>query len=932
MKDDDDERVDDVSVLRRAEQMLCEAMAFDSEEERNAFIYQAAEGDRALVATVLSLFELEAEADAFFEEGHPVGIPIADVTKTFSDISSCFEENAEKFPEDDDVGHHIGNYTLLKKIGEGGVANVYLAEQRVPVRRLVALKIIKLGMDTKSVIARFEVERQALALMEHPNIAQVFDAGETETGRPFFVMELVHGVRLTEYCDKNALGVVERAELLIQVCRAIQHAHQKGVIHRDIKPSNVMVSMHDGIPVPVVIDFGIAKATGDDLLAEKTLNTSVGPLIGTPVYMSPEQASLSGVDIDTRSDIYSLGVLFYELLIGRTPFEQKELVSGGIDQMCRTLRECDPLLPSARFHKMNREDQQMIAGSRTTDPGCLYSQLKGDLDWIVAKALAKDRSMRYETVDALAMDVARFLHNEPVLARPPGWLYRFRKMIRRNRLVCGSVAAILLALVGGLSLSIVMFLKAEEARYNEMQLRIRAEVREKVSQAALALNQGAPERAERLVCDISSEVPSIEEAAVYRQLMKWHILQGEPEKAVRCSDSLLKVNQLNDQDTQSIDLLMCSAVLSAAGEPCEYNEPSLNVMDRLDPNMPASIRARMVTAALLWPADDRVVRRLYDRSRLEDSVNGKSFVEDSNDSLWQKLQLAGCGGVTPHQITNEDGLITFVSGGADIVSSHDSFEFAYMTVAGDFDLCLRVHSVEWRDDFTRVGLMVRNHLEAPDSRQMMIAVNAGNTYQVMIRSRTGSETASMPPGPLPKTSGSNSWVRLQRVGSVFRGYISDNGSDWQLLDSYDSAIGPDGPFADSACVGIAACAHHPKKTTVAVVSDFRVVSAPAIETLLASAILHYRMEDSKQCEHLCRRALMDPEINSGQAAIIRTILAMALEKQGSRTEAREQYRQADEMIGKRFSLSLDVGSDSQGSWYEWIIARTFLNEAKFLLY
>ncbi|MBN2162216.1 MAG: serine/threonine protein kinase [Pontiellaceae bacterium] len=924
------------SMERRAEEILCEALDYDSGEERTVFLNKACDGNPALMDAVEQLLSLEDDADTFFDNAAPSDLSVTKITQSLSDLPSLFGNPEVVLPDDDAVGKQIGPYKLLQKIGEGGIGNVYLAEETAPIRRQVAFKIIKLGMDTQSVIARFEAERQALAMMEHPNIARVLNAGETETGRPFFVMELVRGVRVTTYCDQQQLDLPSRLELFIQICHAIQHAHQKGIIHRDIKPSNVLVSSHDGAAMPVVIDFGIAKATHGDLLTDKTVNTLQGPFIGTPAYMSPEQASLSRVDIDTRSDIYSLGVLLYELLLGRPPFDQAKLLQCGIDEMCRMIRECEPPLPSVRYRRLNPEDRETVAQIRTVEPKWLDAHLRGDLDWIVAKALAKDRALRYTTADALAMDIARFLHNEPVLARPPGWLYRFRKMIRRNRLVCGSVAAILLALVGGLSLSIVMFLKAEEARFNEMQLRIRAEVREKVTQAALALNQGELERAERLVRDIPAEVPSIEEAAVYRQLMKWHILRGEPEKAVRYSNSLLNVNQLNDRDTQSLDLLMCSAVLSAAGESYEYNEPALNVMDRLDPNMPAPVRARMVTAALLWPADDRIVRKLFGRSRLEESIHGKSPVvssgEDLNESLWRKLQLVGCGGVTPHQITKEDGLITFISGGADIVSSHDSFEFAYMMVEGDFDLCLRVHSVDWLDDFTRVGLMVRNHLDAPDSRQMMIAVNAGNTFQVMIRSRTGSETASMPPGPLPKTNGSNSWVRLQRVGSVFRGYISDNGSDWQLLDSYDSAIGPDGPFADSACVGIAACAHHPKKTTVAVVSDFRVVAAPAIETLMASALMYYRVGDSEPCEQLCRRALMDPEINSGQAAIIRAVLSMALEKEWNRAEALEQYRQAGDMIEKRFAQPLDAGSDSQGSWYEWIIARTLLNEAKSVLF
>jgi eukaryotic-like serine/threonine-protein kinase len=329
-------------------------------------------------------------------------------------------------------GSSIGRYKLLQKIGEGGMGVVFMAEQTEPVRRKVALKIIKLGMDTKSVVARFEAERQALALMDHPNIAKVLDAGSTETGRPYFVMELVKGVPISTYCDKNHLGAKERLELFAQVCKSIQHAHQKGVIHRDIKPGNILVTLHDGKPVPKVIDFGIAKAT-NQRLTEKTLFTNFAQMIGTPAYMSPEQAEMSGLDVDTRTDVYSLGVLLYELLTGTTPFPEKELLSKGYGEMQRIIAEQEPDRPSLRMSTLIGGQQTFVTKNRAGDLPLLTKQLRGDLDWIVMKALEKDRTRRHETANGMAEDVHRHLNNEPVEAAAPSLLYPFRKFYRRHR-------------------------------------------------------------------------------------------------------------------------------------------------------------------------------------------------------------------------------------------------------------------------------------------------------------------------------------------------------------------------------------------------------------------------------------------------------------------------------------------------------------------
>jgi eukaryotic-like serine/threonine-protein kinase len=429
--------------------------------ERAAFLDESCAGDAALRKHVEELLRASEEAGAFLERSAQVPPGPGGTIR--------LELSPTEKP-----GDRIGRYKLLQQIGEGGCGVVYMAEQTEPVHRRVALKVIKLGMDTKQVIARFEAERQSVALMDHPNIAKMLDAGATDTGWPYFVMELVRGIKITDYCDQSNLSTRERLDLFIQVCLAIQHAHQKGVIHRDIKPSNILVTVNDGVPVPKVIDFGIAKAT-QGRLTDKTLFTAFEQFIGTPAYMSPEQAVMTSLDIDTRSDIYSLGVLLYELLTGKTPFDAKALLQAGLDAMRRTIGEVEPPKPSARLSTMLDAERATTASHRQTDAPKLIHLVRGDLDWIVMKCLEKDRGRRYETANGLAMDVQHHLKDEPVVARPPGNLYKFQRLVRRNKGTFAAGIAIAAVLLIGVVVSTTEAIRATRAKLEQIGLRQQAE-------------------------------------------------------------------------------------------------------------------------------------------------------------------------------------------------------------------------------------------------------------------------------------------------------------------------------------------------------------------------------------------------------------------------------------------------------------------------
>jgi serine/threonine protein kinase len=480
-------------------------------EERNSFLDRACGQDKHLRGKIEALLRSNERLGAFLEQPPTV-------------INGG---SARALPIGEKPGDTVGRYRLLQQLGEGGCGIVFLAEQQEPVQRRVALKVIKPGMDTKSVIARFEAERQALAMMEHPNIARIFDAGATESGRPYFVMELVEGVKITDYCRQHLLPLTDRLELFLEVSEAIQHAHQKGIIHRDIKPSNILVTTGpERKPVPKVIDFGIAKATTGQQLTDKTIFTALEMLLGTPAYMSPEQAAFTSADVDTRTDIYSLGVLLYELLTSTTPFDTQKLLKAGLDEVRRVIRDEEPVRPSTRLSTMIAEDLANVSKHHQVDVPKLIREMSGDLDWIVMKALEKDRARRYQTTNSLAQDIRCYLDNETVSARQPSRFYQFQKLVLRHKLEFAAIGVVLTILLAGLAVTTWSLSNerrahrdAEISRLDANQQRKKAEIGEANAVTEAARSSQAMEFLRKTLTSVSPAVANGRDTTLLREML-----------------------------------------------------------------------------------------------------------------------------------------------------------------------------------------------------------------------------------------------------------------------------------------------------------------------------------------------------------------------------------------------------------------------------
>ncbi|MEO7100537.1 MAG: serine/threonine-protein kinase [Luteolibacter sp.] len=630
------------------EEILYEGLASLADpREREDFLDQTCRGNPALRARLEMLISVSDEAEKFF------------VMEPDSAVSGVDEEVLKAQDQDFDVGTRIGRYRLLERLGEGGHGVVYQAEQLEPVRRRVALKIIRAGMDTESIIARFEMERQALALMDHPNIARVLDAGATVTGSPFFVMQMVKGMRITDFCDENHFDLQARLRLFIPVCMAIQHAHQKGIIHCDIKPSNILVTLHDGAAVPKVIDFGIAKATenGNPDIATPASQ----PFIGTPAYMSPEQVDGDGLDVDTRSDIYSLGVVLYEMLVGMPPRDSEKFKESSPEEIRNLLRDMPVHKPSDRLHACPLDKLHELAERRGAEPGRLARMMRGDLDAIVMKAMEPDRQRRYGTASELAADLSRYLGNESVSARRAGRGYRLGKLVRRNKIAFAAGGVVALALSAGFGISTWLFFRearavqeqarlrqaAEIARANEVRLREKAQVGETVAHAAVLISHDEKKQADSLLAGVKPDsVPaSLESATTFRAVGEWLLHEGRREEASKrfatVAQTIARVDK-SESDSISIHFVAAAAAVSDAGNTELYDQLRTMAADRFSSASNPMVADEVIKSCLIKPADPEMLERLEPLFKVLEANLPWDKTDASSELMeaWQMLSLS----------------------------------------------------------------------------------------------------------------------------------------------------------------------------------------------------------------------------------------------------------------------------------------------------
>jgi len=947
---------------------------------RRAFLEEACGDDLALRTRIERLLSAGEQADDFLAGCGPA-LEAAAVALDPSEISRSLDV-AQSL--DEKPGSRIGPYKLLQKIGEGGCGVVYMAEQERPVRRRVALKVIKLGMDTKTVIARFEAERQALAMMDHPNIARVLDAGATDAGRPYFVMELVYGSKITDYCDQNELAVSERLKIFIQVCQGLQHAHQKGIIHRDIKPSNILVTMHDGAPMPKVIDFGIAKATQQSL-TDKTLFTAYAQLLGTPAYMSPEQMELSGQNLDTRSDIYCLGVLLYELLTGRTPFDTAELLKGGVDEMRRTLREKEPSSPSAKLRTLTDEELTKTAMRRQVDPRRFPSHLRGDLDRIVMKCLEKNRNRRYETANGLAMDIQRHLNNEPVLARPPSNWYRLQKLVRRNRLIFASAAAVSAALLIGTVTSTWLLVKEREARARENSLRLEAEAREKTIQAA---TQGSVlaalekyQDADKLFGSISLDTPSKESAAMLRALGSWHAVNGRWRQAVERFTPLVKVDQHDDWALIAFDYLELGLALIESGDLSGYEQMRQNAITRFA-GVTDPIADRILKGDLLLPVNEQMMRNLKPHAEVTLATFDAVRKDDLMKAAWHAVTLGlweyrrgnyaeatnwclrcldfneanAALTATAHLILamsyqqvnqsqkalselwlSQPMIEMHFNRGPDLGNGSDGFWFDWVFARILLRECQQ--QIAAADHSLAQGSVLQTNQEFAAKFRALGEWNAvnGRWPQAAERFATlvnvdrldGWDTVSMDLlklGPALIESGdTNGYERFRQT--ILTRFGNEANSRTERIIKISLLL----PANQELIQTLTPQAEVFQKLYVGARDGTGQNAGTAVWRAVSLALFEYRRGNYAEAASWCYFCLAYPNHSAARDTAAHVILAMSCWRMNQPQAAQAEFSQGREMIETKFKSGLDQGNAAQGFWFDWVYARILLQEATGLL-